>query len=66
LFLQVGLKLLLGLRDELNHAITRIELLAIINNVWVARWFVPEMVKNGLRSSFVYWSLIWACLMRES
>jgi len=29
----------------------------------VARWLVPKMVKNGLRSSFVYWSLIWACLM---
>jgi hypothetical protein len=27
-----------------------------------ARWLVPEMVKNGLNSSFVYWSLIGACL----
>jgi hypothetical protein len=27
-----------------------------------ARWLVPEMVKNGLNSSFVYWTLIWACL----
>jgi hypothetical protein len=26
-----------------------------------ARWLVPKMVKNGLYSSFVYWSLIWAC-----
>jgi hypothetical protein len=24
----------------------------------VARWLVPKMVKNGLYSSFVYWSLI--------
>jgi hypothetical protein len=27
-----------------------------------ARWLVPEMVKNGFKSSFVYWSLIWARL----
>jgi len=27
-----------------------------------ARWLVPKMVKNGLKSSFVYWSLIWTCL----
>ena len=23
-----------------------------------ARWLVPKMVKNGLKSSFVYWRLI--------
>src|SRR3990170_679929 len=28
----------------------------------LARWFVPKMVKNGLYSSFVNWSLIWVCL----
>jgi hypothetical protein len=28
----------------------------------LARWLVPKMVKNGFYSSFVYWSLIWACL----
>jgi hypothetical protein len=27
-----------------------------------ARWLVPKMVKNGVKSPFVYWSLIWACL----
>jgi hypothetical protein len=27
-----------------------------------ARWLVPKMVKNGFKSSLVYWSLIWACL----
>jgi hypothetical protein len=27
-----------------------------------ARWLVPKMVKNGVYSSFVYWSVIWACL----
>jgi hypothetical protein len=24
------------------------------------------MVKNGLKSSFVYWSLIWACFVGKS
>ena len=29
----------------------------------LARWFVlHKMVKTGFQSSFVYWSLIWACL----
>jgi hypothetical protein len=28
----------------------------------LARWLVPKMVKNGLYSSFVNWTLIWACL----
>ena len=31
-----------------------------------ARWLVPKMVKNGLKSSFVYWRLIWACLVSKS
>jgi hypothetical protein len=31
-----------------------------------ARWFVPKMVKNGFYSSFVYWRLIWACLVNNS
>jgi hypothetical protein len=30
-----------------------------------ARWFVPEMVKNGLKSSFVFSRLIWASLVGE-
>jgi len=31
----------------------------------IARWLVPKMVKNGVKSSFVYWRLIWACLLGE-
>jgi hypothetical protein len=31
-----------------------------------ARWLVPEMAKNGVCSSFVYWSLIWACFVSNS
>ena len=32
----------------------------------IARWLVPKMVKNGVKSYFVYWSLIWACLTDNS
>jgi transposase len=31
-----------------------------------ARWLVPEMVKNGVYSSFVYLRLIWACMVSKS
>jgi hypothetical protein len=31
-----------------------------------ARWLVPEMVKNGLKSYFVFSRLIWACFVGES
>lgn len=30
------------------------------------RWLVPKMVKNGLKSSFAFLGLIWACLMGKS
>ena len=30
------------------------------------RWLVPEIVKNGLRSYFVFSRLIWACLVSNS
>ena len=31
-----------------------------------ARWLVPKMVKNGLKSSFVFSRLIWASLVSNS
>jgi hypothetical protein len=31
-----------------------------------ARWLVPKMVKNGLKSSFVFSRLIWSSLVSES
>ena len=30
------------------------------------RWLVPEIVKNGLKSYFVFSRLIWACLVSNS
>jgi hypothetical protein len=30
------------------------------------RWFVPKIIKNGLCSSFSYWSFIWACFADKS
>jgi len=30
-----------------------------------ARWLVPELVKSGFNSSFVFSRLIWACLLGE-
>jgi hypothetical protein len=51
-------------RPNLRHSYSEVNNLSA--RYIFARWLVPKMVKNGFYSSFVYWRLIWACLVSKS